>query len=411
MSIATLTATGGTGGPYTWSIIGGADAQWFTLTSGGVLSFTSPKDFESPIDANHDNIYVVQVKVTDGTLSGTQIISVQVTNVVEPPTITSSASYSVAENTTAVATMTASGGGGAPYTWTISGGADVAKFTITPDGILTFATAPDREAPTDADGNNIYVVNVEVTDASAVTATKTVAVTVTNVLDAPPVITAPASFSVAENTTSVTTLTATADAGATLTWTIIGGADAAAFTLSTGGILSFATAPDYELPTDADGNNVYALQVQVTDGTTAVSQTLAITVTNVVEVVISPTAFISPEDSLSIAVLTASGGSGAYTWTKTGGGADAAKFNLTSAGALSFVTAPDYEAPTDADVNNVYVVDVQAANASGTASATLSVTVTNVDDPAVFATTLSASRAGIGSAVVAEDHTGKTRII
>ena len=74
---------------------------------------------------------------------------------------------------------------------------------------------------------------------------------------------------VAENATAVTTVTATdPDAGATLTYSIIGGADAAKFTINaTTGVLSFVSAPDSESPTDAGGNNVYDVTVQVSDGT------------------------------------------------------------------------------------------------------------------------------------------------
>ena len=73
----------------------------------------------------------------------------------------------------------------------------------------------------------------------------------------------------AENSITVTTVTATdADAGATLTYSIVGGADAAKFTINgSTGLLEFVSAPDFEGPTDASGNNVYDVQVQVSDGT------------------------------------------------------------------------------------------------------------------------------------------------
>ncbi len=94
---------------------------------------------------------------------------------------------------------------------------------------------------------------------------------------------ATASISVAENTTTVTTVAATdADAGQTLTYSISGGADAAMFTInSSTGALSFTTPPNYEAPTDSGGNNVYDVTVQVSDGNGGMdTQTLAVTVTN-----------------------------------------------------------------------------------------------------------------------------------
>ena len=54
------------------------------------------------------------------------------------------------------------------------------------------------------------------------------------------------------------------DIGQTLSYSIIGGADASKFTIgSTTGALSFITAPNFETPTDTGGNNVYDVIVQV----------------------------------------------------------------------------------------------------------------------------------------------------
>ena len=88
---------------------------------------------------------------------------------------------------------------------------------------------------------------------------------VTNVNDNAPVITsngggASASINVAENGTAVTTVTATdADCRCrSLTYAITGGADASRFAINAStGVLTFVTAPDYEAPTDAGGDNVY----------------------------------------------------------------------------------------------------------------------------------------------------------
>ena len=44
-------------------------------------------------------------------------------------------------------------------------------------------------------------------------------------------------------------------------------------------MLAFAAAPDFETPTDAGTNNVYNVQVQVSDGTNTDTQDIAVTVT------------------------------------------------------------------------------------------------------------------------------------
>ena len=97
---------------------------------------------------------------------------------------------------------------------------------------------------------------------------------------------ATAAVNVAENSTAVTTVTATdPDAGATQTYSIIGGADQAKFAINAStGALSFIAAPNFEAPTDAGGNNVYDVTVQVSDGLGGLdSQAIAVTVTNVNE--------------------------------------------------------------------------------------------------------------------------------
>ena len=66
------------------------------------------------------------------------------------------------------------------------------------------------------------------------------------------------------------------------------------------------------------------------------------------------------------------------TWSISG--TDSSKFSLTqSTGAIAFSSAPDYETPTDADANNVYVLTLTATDAVGNASSVnLSITVSNV---------------------------------
>ena len=59
------------------------------------------------------------------------------------------------------------------------------------------------------------------------------------------------------------------------------------------------------------------------------------------------------------------------------GGADAARFAMSSAGALSFASPPDFEAPADADGNNSYLVQLAANDGSATATLDLTVTVGN----------------------------------
>jgi len=97
-----------------------------------------------------------------------------------------------------------------------------------------------------------------------------------------PVFTSPAAANAAENVTgTVYSATATDADGNPLTFSLSGGADRALFSIMPGGALSFAQPPDFEDPRDADANNIYLVQVAVSDGTTSTTLDLAVTVTNV----------------------------------------------------------------------------------------------------------------------------------
>jgi hypothetical protein len=109
-----------------------------------------------------------------------------------------------------------------------------------------------------------------------------------NVANSAPVITsdgggAAANKNVAENTTAVTTVTATDVNLDTLTYSI-SGADAALFSINpTTGVLTFLVAPDFENPTDAGANNTYGVIVQVSDGSLTDTQNITVIVTDVNE--------------------------------------------------------------------------------------------------------------------------------
>lgn len=98
--------------------------------------------------------------------------------------------------------------------------------------------------------------------------------------NAPPSFTSLQTASVTENSTAAYQATATDPNGNALTFAIDGGDDAARFAITAAGALSFNAAPDFDLPGDADGDNVYALVLRVSDGQASVTQAVNITVTN-----------------------------------------------------------------------------------------------------------------------------------
>ena len=293
-AVATLTATDDETPPadLSWEILrtvfGGPDQSHFTLSADGVLAFVFAQDFEYPEDANADGRYevIVQIGDEDRQLS-TPGLTVMLTNVNEDPTADAGADQTNVVPGTAV---TLSGTGSDPdtddtlsYEWTQTG-EPMVELTDANTATATFTAPP---AVTEA---TALTFTLRVTDAGGLFHEDTVTVTVR---PQPPVITSAASLTVAENQTAVATLTATdADTpDADLTWSIpsgaAGGADRGKFTLSSTGVLAFASAQDFENPDDADTNGIYAVTVEVSDGSLTDTADLTVTLTNVNE---APTA-------------------------------------------------------------------------------------------------------------------------
>ena len=88
-------------------------------------------------------------------------------------------------------------------------------------------------------------------------------------------------YSAQENQTSSFTATASDADGDALTFTISSGSDADLFSIgSSSGVVTFVAEPDFEIPGDANTDNVYELTVRVSDGTAAATQAFTVTVTN-----------------------------------------------------------------------------------------------------------------------------------
>ncbi|MBK8278316.1 MAG: tandem-95 repeat protein [Nitrospira sp.] len=125
---------------------------------------------------------------------GVTTMSLTIMPVNDTPTMTSNgggstAAITVAENVSAVTIVT-----GADVdlpvqaiTYSISGGVDQARFTInSATGALNFTVPPDFEAAMDANGDNVYVVQVQVMDSQGASTLQAIQVTVTDVLESAP---------------------------------------------------------------------------------------------------------------------------------------------------------------------------------------------------------------------------------
>ena len=145
-------------------------------------------------------------------------------------------------------------------------------------------------------------------------------------------------------------------------------------------MLTFVSAPDFEAPTDAGGNNVYDVQVQVSDGTNTDTQDIAVTVTNVsgsyTGTAGADTLTGSSEED-TIAGLggddTLTGGAGADTIT---GGTGADTFVI---GAVSELAAGE----TMDGTAEAGTIDTLRLDAAGTYNLSTFSTITNIDAIAI----------------------------
>ena len=363
----TATATDADGDTLTYNL-SGTDAALFTIDPNtGVVSFNNAPDFEAPGDDGGDNVYNIDVTATDGTNDRTQAVAITVTNVNDSdPVFSSPATASAAENQRLASTTVATDADGDTLSYSLSG-TDAALFTIDPaTGVVSFRTPPDFEMPGSADGDNVYNITVTASDGDNSTE-QAVAITVTDEdeIGSAPAFTSAATAGVTENQTSAYTAVATDQDGDTLTYSL-SGTDAALFTINeTTGVVSFIDAPDFENPDDAGGDNVYDIDVTATDDTNETTQAVAITVTNVNDnapVFNSPaTADVAENQTAAYTALATDADGDVLTYSLSG--TDAARFTINAAtGVVSFMDAPDFENPDDANADNVYDIMVTASD-------------------------------------------------
>ncbi|SDB57090.1 6-phosphogluconolactonase, cycloisomerase 2 family, partial [Bauldia litoralis] len=211
---------------------------------------------------------------------------------------------------------------------------------------------------------------------------------------------------VAENGTAVVAVDKLYDDD-TVAYTITGGADAALFQVNaTTGEVSFIDAPDFEMPADANGDNSYEVEVTVDDGIITETKTLTVAVTNAVIDETAATVTIA-ENGAAVATVAKVNAGDPVAFAITGG-ADAALFQVdASTGAVSFIDAPDFEMPADADGDNSYEVEVSADDGALVETKTLTVTVTDVGGLDISGTNTGETLTGGGEADTIAGRGGK----
>ena len=192
-------------------------------------------------------------------------------------------------------------------------------------------------------------------------------------------ITGPTSVNYPENsTTTVATYSITDPEDNDIAWSVAG-TDAARFSISSSGELTFRSSPDYEAPNDANTDNIYEVTVRASDSDLMSSLNVEVTITDTNEsgAITGPASVNYPEnDTTTVATYSITDPEdNDIAWSVAG--TDAARFSISSSRELTFRSSPDYEAPNDANTDNIYEVTVRASD--GDLMSTLDVEVTVTD--------------------------------
>ena len=366
--VYTFGASDPEGDPISWSV-SGADQNELTISETGVLTFDSQPDYENPGDAGSDNVYNITVEARDDQFAtNTLDITVTITPVNEPPTVVGHPRRAIDENDETFSHSFRAvdpEGSSTTFTWSLSG-TDGGDFNISQDGELTFRTTPNYESPADSNRDNEYLLTVRAYDGQYY-GTLDMAVTVLNVNEAPEI--RPVSrpeYSRQENDTgAIYTFSATDPEGGTVTWST-GGLDEGDFTI-VGGALKFANPPDHETPLGSGSNgNEYLVTVHARDdqfNSAMLENTVKVTVTDVnegPEVTGTDSFTVAENQYLSNASFNATDPEGESVTRWNTAGTDGGDFTISENWVLTFRNLPDYERPSDSNLDNEYQLTVRA---------------------------------------------------
>ena len=333
-SLGSYTGNDPDGDEITWSL-NGTDSESFKLTGdedSRQLELIAEPDYETK------SSYSVSVVVADPDGLTSQIdITVSVTNVNEPPSITGSAEPEIVENSEAVGDYDVTDPDqGDTHTWSLQNDSSN-YFSISATGALAFNSAPNYEV------KNSYTVTVVVTDQGGLSSQKRLTVTVKDENEAPS-ITGSAEPEIVENSEAVGDYDVTdPDQGDTHTWSLQDD-PSNYFSISETGALTFNSAPNYEV------KNSYTVTVVVTDrGGLSRTKEVTVTVQDVNEPPVitgASTASItenSTELTLATYNVTDPDANDTHTWTMKDGNAFSLLPDRGSSSVLSFKSSPDYE--------------------------------------------------------------------
>jgi Ca2+-binding RTX toxin-like protein len=370
------------GDSITYSLSDNAGGRFAIHATTGVVTVANGSLLNFEAATSHS----ITVRATDsGGLTRDQTFTIAVTNVNEAPKDILISSGTINENSaigTLIGTLSAVDDDvGNTHSYTLLSDPD-SKFSLSGNQLLV-------NGPLNFEQKASHNVQIRVTDNTGLSFTKTLTITVADVNDAPA--TYNQTFNLAENSAvgalvvranGLTPLNRVAasdeDAGATLTYAILGGNTGGTFAIHAGtGQISVANASllDYEVP----ANRVFTLTVRVSDGTLSTDAIVTINITDVNEPLSAPTLSAStinensPNGTIigTLAAIDPEGQPITYTLTDTAGGRFSIVGNQLRVADGSLL---------DFETNTSHSITVQASDGVHTQTQSFTITVNDVNE-------------------------------
>ena len=319
--------------------------------------------------------------ITQGDKTSSADVTVTIEAVNDAPSIDIASTIQVAENQTAVTTVSVSDVDEDELTLTL-GGTDADSFNLSDENVLTFKEAPDYET------KSSYVITLSLTDGTE-TVTKDVTITITNVNEAPK-ISGNTIYTIEEDISGlcsggdtygsgsceVFNITAEDPEDDNLTYSI-SGVDKDGFQVSSAGKVSTTFGPNYENANDLDGDNEYEITINVTDGSLSESKDIVIQVLNTDEVPVlnwgGQSLFINENETVIKKIDASDPENDPITISISG--TDSDLITLTDDDVLEFINPPDYESE-----KKTYSFSINLSANGLTSDFSITVNILNVND-------------------------------
>ena len=341
--------------------LSGEGSENFTIDENGNITSTSLLDYETAAS------YTFFINVSDGVHTTTNVITIVVADVNEAPSLSSTlAQDSFDENIasgTSIASVSASDPESGSLTYSLSGtGSNL--FSIDANGNITLTGGLDYESATS------YDLVITVSDGVNQTS-ETITISVADVNEAPSLSSTLAQDSFDENIasgTSIASVSASDPESGSLTYSL-SGTGSNLFSIDANGNITLTGGLDYESATS------YDLVITVSDGVNQTSETITITINDIIELSIAlANSSVSISENVTsgtsiTTTTTTTDGSGAVTYSLSGTGSD--QFSVSSDGTITTNGSFDFETTSS------YSITLTATDGTNTVSQVLTVNIIN----------------------------------